>query len=82
MVFQSPEHVLLRFKVYDILGRMVREFETTQHPKSWKQVAWDGRDAHGQLVSKGIYIIQIQALSVNSPGSVLWQDVKKVARIR
>ncbi len=82
LVLQSPENVLLRFQIYDVLGRRVREFETTQNQKSWKQVVWDGRDAQGKLVSKGIYIVQVQAVSMKGPRKVLWQDVKKVARIK
>ncbi len=78
LVIQSPQNVLLNFKIFDILGRKVREFETDQYQKSCKQVVWDGMDEYGKPVSKGVYINRVRAFSVKNPGVVLWQDVKKV----
>lgn len=82
LVFQSPENVLLQFKVVDVLGRIVREFEITQYQKSWKQIVWDGRDVQGNSVAKGIYIIQVRAVSLKEPNKVLWQETKKISRLK
>jgi len=62
-------------KIYDISGRLVKQF--TQLPDDQllnNQITWDGRDENGQVVSSGIYFIEL--VSDNK------KYIKKIVKIK
>ncbi|MEO0227931.1 MAG: T9SS type A sorting domain-containing protein, partial [candidate division WOR-3 bacterium] len=46
----------MSIKVYDISGRLVREWDNMKSDK----VIWDGTDNDGRIISQGIYFLQIR----------------------
>jgi len=46
--------------VYDLSGRRVRDLSLeSEQPSGEHRIAWDGRDAAGQLLPPGTYIVQM-----------------------
>ncbi len=56
---KKGEHVGLR--IYDILGREVRELVKGEQKEGCYRVAWDGRNNQGKEVTSGIYFCELQA---------------------
>ncbi len=54
---ETPAPVV--FRVYDAHGRLVRELEQDLRPAGPQRVAWDGRDAAGNLCGSGTYHIRM-----------------------
>ena len=54
---KKGEHVGLR--IYDILGREVRELVNGVQKEGYYQVNWDGRNNQGKGVTSGIYFYQL-----------------------
>jgi flagellar hook capping protein FlgD len=59
--FALPQSEHVRLEVFDLLGRRVSvladgTFEAGEHA-----VQWDGRGAHGALLSAGVYVARIHA---------------------
>jgi len=50
-----PFQADLRLTIHDILGREIRAFEFERMAAGVHQVAWDGTDMRGFLVSSGVY---------------------------
>jgi len=49
-----------RLGIYDLSGRLVREFGESL-PAGEHRIVWDGRDAAGQPVSSGVYLYRLEA---------------------
>ena len=54
----AGQHVDIR--VYDVAGRMVRTLVSEPRPAGRHSVAWDGRDAEGARMRKGMYFVRLQ----------------------
>ncbi|MGH2570245.1 MAG: FlgD immunoglobulin-like domain containing protein, partial [bacterium] len=52
------ERVLLT--IYDVLGREVRTLVDGELAEGEHDVAWDGRDGHGELTSAGVYLYRLE----------------------
>ncbi|MCX5800139.1 MAG: T9SS type A sorting domain-containing protein [Candidatus Eisenbacteria bacterium] len=59
LFLQRPQKLL--FDIYDIHGHKVRTLDGGLVSAGRQSLAWDGRDARGQEVSPGVYIIRIDA---------------------
>jgi hypothetical protein len=55
----SPSDV--RLDLYDVRGRRLRQLVHAVRPAGEQVVAWDGRDAHGQRLPRGVYFLELQA---------------------
>jgi flagellar hook assembly protein FlgD len=59
----------VRIGIYDVAGRLVRELvNQTRMPGDYR-VEWDGRDADGLQVTKGVYFVRAQLGSVRLPNA-------------
>ncbi|MBP7310703.1 MAG: choice-of-anchor J domain-containing protein, partial [Candidatus Cloacimonetes bacterium] len=47
--------------VYNLKGQLIRSFKASHSSPGFYQVAWDGRDNNGQLVSSGIYMYRMSS---------------------
>jgi hypothetical protein len=56
---ERGKNVTLR--IYDILGKEVRELVNSRQSPGKYQIIWDGRDNQGKEVSSGIYFYQLEA---------------------
>jgi hypothetical protein len=52
---------IVTLKVYDVTGRLVQTLVDGYLTAGLKTITWDGKDAHGQNVSTGIYFYQLKA---------------------
>jgi hypothetical protein len=59
--FDLPEASQVRLAVFNLLGQEVRTLVAGQLPAGRHFVAWDGRDASGQVVGSGLYLYRLQA---------------------
>jgi len=47
-------------KIFDCLGRLVRIIDVTGYSEGFVEVSFDGKDQYGQMLSSGIYLVQLQ----------------------
>jgi hypothetical protein len=64
--FQIPEASRVVVRIYDVMGRLVRELdlgekETGYYLDRSRAVYWDGRNDLGEEVSSGVYFYQVEA---------------------
>jgi len=59
--FDLPEASEVRLAVFNLLGQEVRTLVAGQLPAGRHFVAWDGRDANGQVVGSGLYLYRLHA---------------------
>ncbi|KPL04736.1 MAG: hypothetical protein AMJ73_03755 [candidate division Zixibacteria bacterium SM1_73] len=58
--YETKKAEKITLKIYDILGREVRQLvNTSQRPGPYK-VIWDGKDNNGKEVASGIYFYQLR----------------------
>ncbi|MGH7495713.1 MAG: family 16 glycoside hydrolase [bacterium] len=80
-VLQAPSQVLLQYKVYDLLGKTVREVDDAQYPAGWHQIVWNGRNATGGIVPPGVYFMRIVVAKAGNPAQILRSEIKKIVRL-
>jgi flagellar hook assembly protein FlgD len=51
----------VRLTIYNLLGRVVRRWETETLPPGTYSVAWDGTSASGPVAASGIYFYRLEA---------------------
>ncbi len=59
--FTLPRAGDVRFALYDLAGRRVRELAAGPMTAGDHAIRWDGRDAHGLLAARGAYIARLEA---------------------
>jgi len=64
----------ISFKIYNILGQVVKTFEIDHSMRGQFELVWDGRNDYGQNVSSGIYIFV--AITPQKTHSVKLQMIK------
>ncbi|HET7225668.1 MAG TPA: TIGR03118 family protein [Candidatus Eisenbacteria bacterium] len=62
---------LVRFAIYDAAGRLVAEPLHLGPVTGQRDVSWDGRDAHGRLVSPGTYFYRASAADARAGGRLV-----------
>jgi hypothetical protein len=58
--FTLPASGTVRFTVYDVTGRTVRNLVSSPLSAGAHEMVWDGRDDSGQAVSSGTYIARLK----------------------
>jgi hypothetical protein len=64
--FELPQNQLVRVKIYDALGREVKNLLENELPRGTNEVLWDGKNDNGFSLPSGVYIYRIE-----SNGSIL-----------
>ncbi|MBU0712280.1 T9SS type A sorting domain-containing protein [bacterium] len=57
--YQLNKSAEVSIKIYNLLGREVRELKATPHIAGAYGLLWDGRDGHGKRVAPGVYFCQL-----------------------
>lgn len=60
LFFSIPEAGNVDMRIYDVMGRQVRNFSSRVYPAGSHTVHWNGRDDGEQTVSSGIYFCEIK----------------------
>ena len=61
----SDEPSRVTVSIYDVNGRLVKPLYDSVPPHGDLTISWDRRDANGQLVSSGIYFVQMKVKSAS-----------------
>ncbi|HDT12598.1 MAG TPA: T9SS type A sorting domain-containing protein [Candidatus Marinimicrobia bacterium] len=59
--FDLPVQSKVSLAVYDITGRMVREWEFSDREAGRHEILWNGTNNFGQQISTGVYILRMKA---------------------
>jgi hypothetical protein len=59
ITFVTPSTMVVKVSVYDLLGRLVRQFDARQYPAGRTAIRWNAMDDRGNSVSTGMYILSI-----------------------
>ena len=59
--YELPNEVKVRLVIFDVLGRKVIDLVDGTQPAGYHGVAWNGKEATGQLAATGIYFYRFQA---------------------
>lgn len=57
---ESDQPGLQRVRLFDLRGRMVRRFEDSVSTAGVRSLVWDGRDAAGEDLPAGVYLVTLQ----------------------
>ena len=77
--FELARNALVQVKIYDILGREVRELVNKKLASGRYEVLWNGKNRHGISVGSGVFIYEIQ---VESAGKMLFRQSRKLVLLR
>ncbi len=56
-----PSASRMHIAVYDVAGRLVRQFDLSERPAGWQRVAFDGLDENGRALASGVYFCKVTA---------------------
>ncbi len=59
--YQLPEDSKVTIRIYNLLGKQIRELINENKQAGYLSIVWDGKDFGKNDVSSGIYLIQMQA---------------------
>jgi hypothetical protein len=77
--FELAKSSVVQIKVYDLLGRKVRELLDNKLTAGRHDIVWYGRNDNGISVGSGVFIYEIQATSA---GQVLFRQSRKMVLLR
>jgi len=60
IAYSISEAGLVRLRVYNVRGEMVRTLVVANMPPGEYSMTWDGRDSRGALLSTGIYFVRLE----------------------
>lgn len=60
ITFDLPVRSPLRLTVYDITGRIVKEWHFIDHEAGRHEILWNGTNQLGQSISTGVYILRMK----------------------
>ncbi len=64
--YSLPSHADVRLIIYDITGRIIKEYNYRSQKSGMHEIVWDGTNLLEQKVSSGIYFYQLHA------GDFIW----------
>ena len=56
----------VQFRVYDVLGRLVKVLANQEQPAGTYSISWEGTDLGGNRVASGVYFYSLEAGSLKS----------------
>ncbi|UCC43965.1 MAG: T9SS type A sorting domain-containing protein [Candidatus Zixiibacteriota bacterium] len=63
--FQLPQRGRTRLCIYNLLGRLVRQWQYSSAPAGLNSISWDGTDESGRVVSSGVYFYRLETARFN-----------------
>jgi len=64
ITYSLPERdgvIHLELQIYDVLGREIRTLAMGPHPPGTYSLEWDGKDARGERLASGVYLLLLRA---------------------
>ena len=59
--FEISKTAYTTIKIYNTLGKEIATLINEYLPSGEKEISWDGKDNNGNIVSSGVYFIQMTA---------------------
>ena len=56
-----PETSNVKFIIFNVMGRKIKEWSIPNQTPGWYEIVWDGTDTQGNTISTGIYIYTLSA---------------------
>jgi hypothetical protein len=78
-LFDEPDY-LLRIRIYDRYGRLVRNLVEGKNAGFEGSVIWDGRTDNGQTNRIGIYIVLVEAYNSSNGSNHTFRETAVIAR--
>jgi uncharacterized repeat protein (TIGR01451 family) len=72
--YELPSPALVRLRVYDVSGRLVRVLEESQRGAGRHVAVWDGRDGSGRRAAAGVYLYRLEGGE--------WRRTRKLVLLR
>jgi flagellar hook assembly protein FlgD len=72
--YAIPEMSHVYLMIYDVSGRIIREWELSDHTTGHHSVTWDGTDMNGNPVSSGVYLYTLKTAT--------FSDTKKLILLK
>ena len=69
MKFDLPFESNVTLNIYNVMGQLVRTIEIDNIKAGFHQVQWKGITNNGQKVPSGMYIVRMNAISIESKKS-------------
>ena len=66
--YSLPFESEVSITIYDLTGSIIKSFVPSNQSAGYKNLLWDGRNNYGQLVTSGVYIYTIKAVSLEGNG--------------
>jgi hypothetical protein len=57
--FSLPTAGIISLRIFDVNGRLVREWSNQERSAGEHTIVWDGNDQHGQFVASGMYFSEL-----------------------
>jgi hypothetical protein len=70
--FSLPEDGHVALRLYDVMGRSVRDLWRGPAERGEHQVAWDGRDGSGTPARSGLYFVRIECGTSEAGARLTW----------
>lgn len=58
-------------KVFTIAGRLIKTIDNVTGSAGYNQVAWNGRDAYGDAISNGVYLVKVFAQGTSGSDEIV-----------
>lgn len=78
--FGIPVDSDVTVRIYNILGQEVKTLLSGQQPAGYRYVLWNGTDNLGQKVTSGMYIIVMEAHSIE--GAESFRQMRKMILLK
>jgi flagellar hook assembly protein FlgD len=59
--FTLPSEGVVRLRIYNLQGQLVRELLHEQRPAGAHTVTWDGKNDRGSISASGIYFLRLES---------------------
>jgi flagellar hook assembly protein FlgD len=61
IIYQLPKESMVNFRIYNVMGQLIRSLRSGKEKAGYYTVAWDGKDAQGKKAGAGVYFYRLDA---------------------
>ncbi|KAA3615325.1 MAG: hypothetical protein DWQ05_14790 [Calditrichaeota bacterium] len=76
--FTIARKAIVKFKIYDILGRTIKTWQADKRDTGAYSLAWDGRNNLGSQVAAGVYFWEMTISSIENVKNILQRNHIKI----
>jgi hypothetical protein len=61
IIYQLPKESMVNFRIYNVMGQLVRTLRSGKEKAGYYTATWDGKDAQGKKAGAGVYFYRLDA---------------------